>query len=92
MKNQVYFIVVVKCCRYKLYGGGVYGFWKIVYVDFMMVMMVFFLVMWLIFIFSFKELIQIVEYFCMLLVIVVMGGNWIVNSESLISGGGDDYI
>lgn len=61
---EIKFIVIVCWVRkvgYVVYYGGL---WKVVYVDFVIVMMVFFLVLWLMVIINKNDCVVIFEYFC----------------------------
>ena len=68
------------------------GSWKIAYADFMTAMMAFFLVMWLLSSTTPLQRGQIAEYFQMPLKVALSQGNKSSLSESVIPGGGDDFM
>lgn len=68
------------------------GSWKIAYADFMTAMMAFFLVMWLLSSSTPLQREQIAEYFQMPLKVALTGGDKSSVSDSVIPGGGDDYM
>lgn len=68
------------------------GSWKIAYADFMTVMMAFFMVMWLLSTVSPEQRLGIADYFKNPLKLAMGTGNKSSFSDSVIPGGGDDFI
>ncbi|QLK62434.1 flagellar motor protein MotB [Enterobacteriaceae bacterium Kacie_13] len=83
-------IVIRKRKKHKHAHHG--GSWKIAYADFMTAMMAFFLVMWLLSSSTPLQREQIAEYFQMPLKMALTGGNKTSVSDSVIPGGGDDFM
>jgi len=92
MKHQSHPIVVVRKKKSKHGGGHHGGSWKIAYADFMTAMMAFFLVMWLLSSSTPLQREQIAEYFQMPLKVALTGGDKSSVSDSVIPGGGDDFM
>ncbi|SPJ15252.1 protein that enables flagellar motor rotation [Burkholderiales bacterium] len=81
--------IVIK--RIKRGGPGAHGAaWKIAYADFVTAMMAFFLLMWLLGSTTKGDLKGISEYFQSPLQVSLSGGDGAGDSDSIITGGGDD--
>jgi len=81
--------IVIK--RIKRGGHGAHGAaWKIAYADFVTAMMAFFLLMWLLGSTTKGDLKGIAEYFQSPLQVSLSGGDGAGDSDSVITGGGDD--
>ncbi len=85
-------VVIVRKRKSNKHGGHHGGSWKIAYADFMTAMMAFFLVMWLLATATPKQRQQIAEYFNMPLKAALSQGDKESLSDSVIPGGGDDFI
>lgn len=90
MKKPATVIITHKRKRKKHQHHG--GTWKIAYADFMTAMMAFFLVMWLLSSSSDVQREMIADYFRTPLKPALANGNRISYSDSVIPGGGDDFM